>query len=266
MMNIAVLIKQVPRTDKIKIDRETGTLIRKGVESILNPYCEYALDMAVSVKNMLKDVKITVFTMGPDSAELALRRALSLGADEAVLISDRAFSGADCWATAYTLSKGIRHQLKDPDLIICGKQAIDGDTAQVPGEISEILGMPLLPYVFEITDINESVAVRCEMGDSILELSSELPAVITVGNGSNIRRIPSVKEAASAYFAHIVHLDNGIIKCDLAQTGLKGSPTRVVKIEPVTASGKCEFYDEENLDKGLNKLLDLISIVKGDKV
>ncbi len=266
MMNIAVLIKQVPRTDKIKIDRETGTLIRKGVESILNPYCEYALDMAVALKKRLKDVKITAFTMGPDSAELVLRRALSLGADEAVLISDRAFSGSDCWATAYTLSKGIRHQLKDPDLIICGKQAIDGDTAQVPGEISEILGMPLLPYVFEITDINESVAVRCEMGDSILELSSELPAVITVGNGSNIRRIPSVQDAAAAYFARIVHLDNSIIKCDLAQTGLKGSPTRVVKIEPVTASGKCEFYDEENLDKGLNKLLDLISIVKGDKV
>jgi electron transfer flavoprotein beta subunit len=266
MMNIAVLIKQVPRTEKIKIDRENGTLIRTGVESILNPYCEYALDMAVAIKKRLKDVKITVFTMGPDSAELALRRALSLGADEAVLVSDRAFAGSDCWATAYTLSEAMKHHLEKADLIICGKQAIDGDTAQVPGEISEIICMPLLPYVYEIIDINESIEVKCEIGDNILELSSKLPVVITAGNGSNIRRIPSVKEAAMAYSSDIVRLDNSSIKCDLTQTGLKGSPTRVVKIETVTAKGKCEFHNEENLDKGLNKLLDFISIVKGDKI
>lgn len=257
-MNIAVLIKQVPRTDKIKIDKETGSLIRKGVESILNPYCEYGLDMAVSLRKRYKNVKITVFTMGPANSELVLRRALALGADEAVLLNDKAFAGSDCWATAYTLTMGIKKALGTPDLIICGKQAIDGDTAQVPGEISSILNIPILPYILDIIEINEKIKVKCEMENDLLILESQIPAVITVGSGSNIRRMPSVDDVLKAYKAEIITLDSNDTSCDGSNIGLKGSPTRVVKIDPVGSKGSCKMYYEKNICEGLDNFLTIM--------
>lgn len=251
-MNITVLIKQVPRTDKIKIDRERGTLIRKGVESILNPYCEYGLDLAVNIKKRFPDVKITAITMGPASSELVLRRALALGADEAVLLNDKAFSGSDCWATAYTLSMGIKKIAGYSDIIICGKQAIDGDTAQVPGEISSIMNYPILPYVVDIIDINKNIAVKCEIENDIISLISKLPVLITVGSGSNIRRMPSINDVLSAYSKKISVLSSKDIGCEPSMTGLIGSPTRVIKIEPVISKGNCMMYDEKNIDEGLD--------------
>ena len=251
-MNIVVLIKQVPRTDKIKIDHETGTLIRSGVESILNPYCEYGLDLAVELKKRIPDVNITVFTMGPASAEGVLRRALALGADEAVLLSDRAFAGSDCWATAYTLSSGIRSVTGIPDIMICGKQAVDGDTAQVPGEISSILNIPILPYVIEVTAIDEYLEVKCEIENELLTLRSKLPVLLTVGSGSNIRRMPSIDDVVEAFGKKIMVLNAKNAKCDSANIGLKGSPTRVVKIETVVSKGKCKMFNEKNMNEGLD--------------
>lgn len=261
-MNIAVLIKQVPRTDKIKIDKETGTLIRKGVESILNPYCEYALDMAVSIKKLIKNAKITVFTMGPASAKSVLQRAVALGADTGVLLNDKAFAGSDCWATAYTLSAGIKKILGVPDIIICGKQAIDGDTAQVPSEISEILGIPIIPYVVEIMELSDKIVVESELDDNLYVFSSKFPVLLTVGKGSNIKRMPSLNDAARAFGTQFICLSKDMIDCDKAQLGLNGSPTRVVKIEPSISQEECVFYDEENLDKGLIRMLDFMNLKK----
>ncbi|MGI6394831.1 MAG: electron transfer flavoprotein subunit beta/FixA family protein [bacterium] len=264
-MNIALFIKQVPHTEKIKIDASTGMLIRKGVEAILNPYCESALNLAVSIKKSVKNTKITVFTMGPQGAELALRRALALGADEAVLISGKAFAGSDCFATAHILSKALSCHLRKADLVICGKQAIDGETAQVPGEMSEILKIPLLPNVTEIVEVGKGVRVKSEMGDVFCELLSPLPALITVQNSLKAKRFPTVKESLNAYSSKIIFLNNEILNCKEKDVGLSGSLTKVVKVETVANKGICQFYNEENLDKGLDKVLSFISSVKGGK-
>jgi electron transfer flavoprotein beta subunit len=258
-LKIVVLVKQVPRTDKIKIDKEKGILIRKGVESILNPYCEYALDLAVKLKNKYCHVhEITALTMGPPLAENVLRRALSLGADKGVLLSDKAFSGSDCWATAYTLSKGLE-KIGNASVIICGKQAIDGDTAQVPGEISEITGIPVLPYVVEINELNpDKIVAVCEFENELIVMESQLPIIITIGGGSNIRRIPSVGDVEKAFKSDTVILDKNEAGCNDSDIGLNGSPTRVVKIEPAVSDGECEMFDELDFDQGFEKVKSIL--------
>jgi len=257
MLNIAVLVKQVPRTDRIKIDKEKGTLIRKGVESILNPYCEYALDMAVSLKKT-HETEITAITMGPPQAEMVLRRSLALGADKAVLLNDRAFAGADCWATAYTLKQGIMAEFENGyDLIFCGVQAIDGDTAQVPAEVSQMMGIPLIPYAnnIRIDPVFRTVVAECEIDDSLVTLKAELPVLITVRKGSNNRKMPSISDVRRAFGAHLEIITAENAKCDMKKIGLSGSPTRVVKIEPAIKEGACEMFSEQDFDKGVDKIL-----------
>ena len=257
-MKIAVLVKQVPRTDKIKIDREKGTLIRKGVESILNPYCEYALDMTVPIKEIVPETEITAITMGPKQAETALRRSLSLGADKAILLSDKAFAGADCWATAYTLKQGIMSEFKKGcDLIFCGVQAIDGDTAQVPAEVAQMMGIPLIPYANSIkidTDL-KIVTAECEIDDSLVTLTAEMPVLITVKTGSNNRRMPSITDVRRAFSAEIKLVNAEVSECEPEKIGLSGSPTRVVKIEPAIKEGDCEIFLESNFEQGIDKIL-----------
>lgn len=254
-MNIAVLIKQVPRTDKIKIDKERGTLIRKGVESILNPYCEYALEAAVSIKKQLKNAKITVITMGPASAEAVIERAIALGADEGVVLSDRAFAGSDCRATAYALSCGIKKACGMPEIILCGRQAIDGDTAQVPGETAQMLGIPMIPYVTEIVTISEkSLTVKSEFDNRELTLSAEYPILLTVRKGSNNRRMPSLNDAIRAFSYETKIINAQDADCDMEKLGLSGSPTRVVKIVPVAAKGNCRFFNQSDCDKGFAEI------------
>ena len=153
-MNVIVCLKQVPRTTEVKIDSQTNTLIRYGIENIINPFDTYALEEGVRLKEK-NGVKVTVITMGPSQAEAALREAISLGADEAVLLSDNAFRGADTWATAYTLSRVVA-KLREYDLVICGRQTIDGDTGQVGPELSEMLEIPFVAYVSQIEEIKDS--------------------------------------------------------------------------------------------------------------
>lgn len=258
MLNIAVLVKQVPRTDKIKIDKDKGTLIRKGVESILNPYCEYALDMAVFLKKN-HETEITAVTMGPSQAEMVLRRSLALGADKAVLLNDRVFAGADCWATSYTLKRGLMTESENGyDLIFCGVQAIDGDTAQVPAEVSQMLGIPLIPYANNIhvePDL-KTVTAECEIDDTLVTLKSELPVLITVRKGSNNRKMPSVPDVRRAFGAQIKTITAENAKCDVEKIGLSGSPTRVVKIEPAIKEGACEMFCEQDFEVGIDKILE----------
>ena len=228
-MNIIVCIKQVPNTTDVKIDPVTNTLIRDGVESVINPFDAYAIEEAVRLKERFGG-KVTVITMGPPQAESALRETISLGCDEAILVSDRKFAGSDTWATSYTLSCAIR-KVGDFDVILCGKQASDGDTAQVGPGISTHLDIPQVTYVKKIEEITEGKAKverMTEEGYDIIE--TPLPCLFTVVKEINTPRLPSLKGMMRAKSAQIIKWTASDMDCDPKSLGLDGSPTRVVKI------------------------------------
>ncbi len=228
-MNIIVCIKQVPETTEVRINPETNTLMREGVKSIINPFDMYAIEEAVRLKERFGG-KISVLTMGPPQADSALREAISMGADEGFLVCDRAFAGSDTWATSYTLAGAIR-KLGAFDLIICGKQASDGDTAQVGPGISTHLNIPQVTYVKKIeeaTDKLMKVERMLEEGFEIIE--TPLPALLTVVKEINEPRIPSLRGLMKAKSAKITMLTQKELELDPQQIGLCGSPTQVVKI------------------------------------
>jgi electron transfer flavoprotein beta subunit len=228
-MNVVVCLKQVPGTTEVKINPQTNTLIRQGIENIINPFDTYALEEGVRLKEK-HGGKVTVITMGPPQAEAALREAVSLGADEAVLLSDRAFAGADTWATSYTLSRAIA-KLKDYDLIICGRQTIDGDTGQVGPELAEMLDVPFIAYVSHIEEIKEKylhVTRMVEEGHEVIETT--LPAVITVAKEINVPRLPSLRGIMKSKSAAIATWDVKELGVDENMVGLAGSSTQVIKV------------------------------------
>jgi electron transfer flavoprotein beta subunit len=243
-MNIVVCIKQVPNTTDVQIDAETGRLKREGVESIINPFDEYAIEEGVRLKEKTGG-KVIVVTMGPPQAEAALREAVSRGADEGVLVSDRAFGGADTLATSYALSSAIKH-LGDYSVIICGKQATDGDTAQVGPGIAEMLDVAHVAYVKKIEEINDkSLKVERMMEDGYDLIESPLPVLLTVVKEINTPRVPSLKGKMAAKKAVIKVLDAAAIGADVKKTGLNGSPTQVMKIfTPPQRKGGEKFTGE----------------------
>jgi electron transfer flavoprotein beta subunit len=228
-MNIVVCIKQVPDTTNVRINPETNTLIREGVASIINPFDMYAIEEAARLKEKLGARTICI-TMGPPQAEEALREALSLGIDEAILICDRAFAGSDTWATSYTLSKAIE-KIGSYNLIICGKQAADGDTAQVGPGIAAHLDLPQVTYVKKIEQIDDKhmkVESMTEEGYEVIE--APLPAIITVVKEINTPRLPSLKAKMRAKSAKIAVWSAKDLDVEEDCLGLNGSPTRVVRI------------------------------------
>jgi electron transfer flavoprotein beta subunit len=228
-MNIIVCIKQVPETTEVKINPETNTLIREGVKSIINPFDMYAIEEAVRLKEKFGG-KTTVITMGPPQAESALREAISLGIDEGILICDRALAGSDTWATSYTLSEAIK-KIRDFDLIICGKQASDGDTAQVGPGISAHMDIPQVTYVKKIEELKDK-AMRVErmMEEGFEIIETPLPALLTVVKEINEPRLPSLKGMMRAKSAKITVWTHKDLNLDAQNIGLNGSPTQVVKI------------------------------------
>ena len=228
-MNIVVCLKQVPGTTKVEVDPQTNTLIRRGIENILNPFDTYALEEGVRLKERCGG-KVTAISMGPPQAEEMLREAISLGADEAVLLSDRAFAGADTWATSYTLGRAI-DKLGQYDLVICGRQTLDGDTGQVGPELAEMLALPFISYVSQIEEIKgNSMRARrmVEEGHEVIE--APLPAVITVVKEINMPRLPSLRGIARSKSAPVPmwkHQDLGV---DPDTIGLSGSFTKVIKV------------------------------------
>lgn len=228
-MNIVVCIKQVPNSGDVKINPETKTLIREGVESIINPFDTYAIEEGVRIKEKLGGT-VTVISMGPPQAESALREAVSLGADNAILVSDRAFAGSDTLATSYALAMAIK-KLDAVDIIICGKQAIDGDTAQVGPGIAVHLNIPQITYVRKIESIDEN-KIRAERmteeGYDIIE--AQLPVMLTVVKEINEPRIASLKGKMSARKAEIPTWTAEFIGADTDQLGLDGSPTMVAEV------------------------------------
>ena len=259
-MNIVVCIKQVPGTTEIKIDPETNTLVREGVESIINPFDTYALEEGVRLKERCGG-KVTVITMGPPQAEDALRETVSLGADEVILISDRVFAGSDTWATSYVLSRAIA-TVADYDVIICGKQTLDGDTGQVGPGLSEMLGIPFVAYVSKIEEIKEGyirVQRMVEEGYEVLEMA--LPAAITVVKEINVPRLPSLRGSMKAKSARITVWTAEDIGVDSDKAGIAGSPTRVVKIFFPRREHKSEMLQgtpEEQVDNLIKRLEGII--------
>jgi electron transfer flavoprotein beta subunit len=243
-VNIVVCIKQVPGTTQVRINPETGTLIRDGVEAVVNPFDEYAIEEALRIKEKVGGT-IKVITMGPPQADDVLRTAISMGADEGFLVTDRAFAGSDTWATSYTLASAIK-ALGPYDLIICGKQAIDGDTAQVGPGVAEMLDIPFVAWVRkveEITDKKMRVERMMEEGYDVVEMP--LPGLITVVKEINTPRLASLKGKMRAKKAEIKKLDAATLKSDASRIGLKGSPTQVLRsFVPERKSGGEKFKGE----------------------
>ena len=239
-MNITVCVKQVPDSTNVRINPETNTLMREGVESIVNPFDEYALEQALALKDAV-GACVTVISMGPPQASAVLREALARGADRAFLVSSRAFGGADTLATSYTISQAI---LKagdgaKPDLVLFGKQAIDGDTAQVGPGVSEFLDMPLVTYVKELNvdAAAGSYSATTVMDDGERVVEGSFPAVMTVLKEAATPRFAPLAGAMSAAKAKIEVLDEKAIGADPVKIGLKGSPTKVVTIFPPPTRG-----------------------------
>ena len=227
-MNIVVCLKQVPGTTQVKIDPQTNTLVRTGITSILNPFDYYALEEGVRLKERYGG-KVTVLSMGPPDAATMLKEAISLGADDPVLLSDREFAGSDTLATSYTLSQAVR-KIGQYDLVICGRQTLDGDTGQVGPELAQMLETPFVAYVSKIEEIaNGKMRVQRMVDEGHEGIEIELPAVITVTKEINVPRLPSFRGLVKARSAQIPTWTAADIKADKASTGRAGSATVVVK-------------------------------------
>jgi len=257
-MNIIVLIKQVPDTSEVRINRETNTLIRDGVPSIINPFDMFAIEEALRLREQ-HGGKVTALTMGPPQAADSLKEAVALGVDDVVLLSDRAFAGADTWATSYTLAQGIK-KIGAYDLIIAGKQAIDGDTAQVGPETADMLGIPFVAYIKKIEQIDNSKMVAERMMDEGYDVvETSLPALITVVKEINQPRLPSLKGKMKAKGLKVTSWTAADINADQNLCGLKGSPTKVVKIFPPAPRGQREILSgtlEEQAVTVVKKLIE----------
>jgi len=243
-MHFVVCIKQVPDTTDVRIDPKTNTLMREGVQSIINPFDMYAIEEGLRLKAKLGG-KVTALTMGPPQAEAALREAISMGVDEGILVSDRAFAGSDTWATSYTLAMALK-KIGDYSVVIFGKQASDGDTAQVGPGVATHLDLPQITYVRKVEEIDESriVAERLlEAGYEVIE--SPLPCVLTVVKEINEPRLPSLKGKMAAKKAEITKWGAAEIAAEAEKLGLDGSPTKVVKIFTPPPRGGGEMLEGE---------------------
>jgi len=229
-MNIVICIKQVPDTKNVRIDPKTNTLVRQGVESITNPFDLYAIEAALQLKDTV-GAKTTVITMGPPQAEESLRHALSLGVDEAVLLSDRAFAGADTWATSVALGAAVK-KLSPVDLTVCGKQAIDGDTAQVGPELASQLDVPCSTYVRKIDVEREKKCLKVERatdtGYEILRMP--MPALVTIIREIGEPRIPGLRHKLRSKNQEIPVWGISELGLDPESVGLQGSFTQVVRV------------------------------------
>ncbi len=259
-MNIIVCVKQVPDTNEVRINQETGTLIRDGVPSIINPDDKNAIEGALALKD-IHGGQVTILSMGPPQAKEALKEALAMGADEAILLSDRAFAGSDTWATSTILAAAIE-AIGNYDLVFCGRQAIDGDTAQVGPETAEFLNIPQVTYAKDIKVEGDRIRVTrfTEYGDYIIE--GKMPLMLTAIKELNDSRLPSVRGIVKAYSTDnikIWSIDD--LKIDSTQIGLKGSPTNVFRsFVPVKEKNSLMIEGQNGKEKAatlISKLSDL---------
>lgn len=243
-MDILVCIKQVPDTSKVEVDPVTGVLKRDGIDSKMNPYDLYALETALKMKEQ-QGGSVKVISMGPPQAKEVILEAYMMGADEGALITDRKFAGADVLATSYTISQGIR-KMGNFDLILCGKQTTDGDTAQVGPEMAEYLGIPHITNVLKIVELKEkSILVEMDMPDAIEVAKVQFPCLITVEKDIVQPRLPSYKKklVAKDKEIKILTMDDFEDK-DEMKYGLNGSPTQVERIFPPSVNDDREIWTD----------------------
>ena len=264
-MNIFVLTKQVPDTSEIKIDPVKNTLIREGVESILNPYDACALEKALQLKDKNPEIKIYAISMGPAQAEPMLKDCIAVGADGAFLVTDRKFGGSDTLATSYILSSAIKkveEEVGKADLIFAGKQAIDGDTAQVGPEIAEDLDVPQITYGIDADLVDGKIQVvrQLDLGDQIVEAS--LPALVTFTKTDDLR-FPNMKNKLKARKAEIPHVTlEDMPEIDITRIGLKGSPTRVRKTYTPSVTKEGLIIQGKDAGSAVSELVDALEKVK----
>ena len=268
-MKIIVPIKQVPETSNVKMDPETGTIVRSGSEAVVNPLDLYAIEAALRLRDQVGGT-VTAVSMGPPRAEKALREAVAMGCDGGFLVSDRKFGGSDTWATSYILSQAIK-SLGDFDLVIAGERATDGDTAQVGPGIAAWLDLSLATYVSSITATASSgaekaatlgtanIAVERLVEDGYQQLSVALPALLTVVKEIAEPRLPTLQGKKKAMTVDIPALDSTNMELEPGFLGLKGSPTKVVKIRTpqVTRGGRVVEVDG-NPAEAVSELLEFL--------
>ena len=265
-MNMLVCIKQVPDTTEIKINPETNTLIRDGVESILNPFDGYALEAAARIKDQDPDAKLVVLSMGPPQAIAVVKEAIAIAADKGYLVSGRKFGGSDTLATSYIISEAIKKIEETEgkfDIIFCGKQAIDGDTAQVGPEIAEHLGLPQVTYGLEAEVDGDLVKVKKETEDGAQIIGIKMPCLLTFTKPAWDPRFPTIKRRMAANKAEIPVIDDeALAGIDETMIGLKGSPTKVKKtFVPPQKQGGVKI-EEEDVAEGAKKLFTLLNEAK----
>ena len=259
-MHIIVPIKQVPETSNVKMDPSTGTMLRTGVETIINPLDLYAIEEALRLRE-LQNGQITVISMGPLTAEKALREACAMGCDQGILLSDKLFGGADTWATAYTLSQAI-HKIGLFNLIICGERATDGDTGQVGPGLAAFLDLPLATYVDKVEIVDEGLRISRLVEGGAELLWMPLPAVITVVKAIASPRLPTLRGMQRAKKSDFPVWHPEDIEADLSCIGLKGSPTRVVNIfhPTLTRQGKViRIKDPSEVDFAVSSMMDFLN-------
>ena len=260
-MRIIVPIKQVPETADVKMDEETGTMVREGVESIINPLDLYAIELALVLRER-HGGEVIVISMGPAQAVKALWEALAMGCDSAVLLSDRAFAGSDTWATSYVLAAAVR-QVGDVDLIICGERATDGETGQVGPAIAAMLDMPAATYVSQFEDLQDGhirVKRMVESGWQVLRL--KLPALLTVVREVANPRLPTLRGKQRAKATDIPIWQAGDLDVEADKLGLTGSPTRVVKIHRPKVARDCRKLvanDADSIASAVDEVLALLN-------
>lgn len=256
-MKIIVCAKQVPDTTEVRLDPKTNTLIRDGVPSIINPDDKAAIEMALRIKDENPGATVTVLSMGPPQAEDLLREALAMGADDAILLSDRAFGGADTWATSQTIAAGLK-TIGDYDLILAGRQAIDGDTAQVGPQMAEHLGLPQVSYAegLEVVDEN-TIRVKRQFEDRYHLIEIKTPCVITALAELAEPRYMTVSGVYDAYEKDVTvwSLEDVKDNVDVSNLGLKGSPTKVVKSEAKQGKGAGEVLRDLSPEEAAHAII-----------
>lgn len=256
-MKIVVCIKQVPDTNEVRLDPKTGTLIREGVPSIINPDDKAGLEAALEIKDRNEDVEVVVLTMGPQQADEVLREALAMGADEGILLTDRKFGGADTWATSSTLAAAIE-AIPDVDLIITGRQAIDGDTAQVGPQIAEHIGIPNVSYAEDVKLDGDYVIVKRQFEDRYHIVKVKMPCLITCLGEMNEPRYMTPGGVINAYRnGNIKTWTRDDVTIDDSNIGLKGSPTQVFKSFPKALKQPGTVFEldpQESAEKVVEKL------------
>ena len=230
--NVLVCIKQVPDTSNVKIDKKTGTIMREGVPSIINPSDKHALEEGLLLKEKFGG-KITVITMGPPQSREALQEALAMGVNKVILLTDKKFAGADTLATSYTLAQAIEKlQEKDKfDVILCGSQSIDGDTAQTPIELAETLNIPQITYATNIVVRDNNIRAIRDVDDGYEVVESEMPVLITVLKEINTPRYPTIKGVVQSFQkGRVIEWNAADINVDEKKIGLSGSATQVKRV------------------------------------